>query len=200
MRASLETGSSPVHTGAVFTLILSLAVFTGAMPADARSPRFEQDRFAIGFWVDPPVNEQAEARYVEIADAGFNLVLALFGARTPDQQARTLELCADNGLKAILAAPGHAPGAARRRTGLLGLLPARRAGGRRFSGAGRARRRSARRAALEAGVHQPLPRICHAGADGGRDLHRSVPRNGAWHRTRSEAVFRGPAGAAPTRT
>ncbi len=41
-------------------------------------PRFRQDRFAIGFWVDPPFDGRAEARYRQIADAGFNLVLAGF--------------------------------------------------------------------------------------------------------------------------
>ena len=51
-------------------------------------PRFQQDRFAIGFWVDPPVDERAEARYAEIAQAHFNLVLALFHAPTPVEQRR----------------------------------------------------------------------------------------------------------------
>jgi len=45
---------------------------------DTASRRFAQDRFAIGFWVDPPFDDKAERRYREIADAGFNLVLAGF--------------------------------------------------------------------------------------------------------------------------
>ncbi|MDD8052281.1 MAG: hypothetical protein PHG55_13140, partial [Verrucomicrobiota bacterium] len=45
--------------------------------------RFVQDRFAIGFWVDPPLGEDADLRYQEIADAHFTMVLGGFGARTP---------------------------------------------------------------------------------------------------------------------
>jgi len=86
-------------------LILALAVFAGgpAMHAVAQTPRFQQDRFAIGFWVDPPVDESADARYAEIAGAHFNLVLALFGAATPQKQERVLALCEKHGLAAILS-------------------------------------------------------------------------------------------------
>jgi hypothetical protein len=72
------------------------------MPAVAQPPRFEQDRFAIGFWVDPPVDGEADSRYAEIAGAHFNLTLALFGATTPQQQQRVLTLCEKYGLRAIL--------------------------------------------------------------------------------------------------
>ena len=33
----------------------------------AAAERFVQDRLAIGFWVDPPMDERAEERYREIA-------------------------------------------------------------------------------------------------------------------------------------
>lgn len=46
--------------------------------------RFKQDRFAIGFWVDPAAGELNQERYAEIADAGFTLVLGGFGARARD--------------------------------------------------------------------------------------------------------------------
>lgn len=72
------------------------------MPAAAETSRFQQDRFAIGFWVDPPVDDRADARYAEIAEARFNLVLALFGAPAPEQQERVLALCERHGLRAIL--------------------------------------------------------------------------------------------------
>ncbi|MBM3241393.1 hypothetical protein FJZ31_34365 [Candidatus Poribacteria bacterium] len=45
--------------------------------------RFVQERFAISFWVDPPAEEDMDARYKEIAEANFSLVLGGFGARTP---------------------------------------------------------------------------------------------------------------------
>ena len=35
--------------------------------------RFVQDRFAIGFWVDPPIDERADQRYAEIAAANFTV-------------------------------------------------------------------------------------------------------------------------------
>lgn len=54
--------------------------------------RFVQDRFAIGFWVDPPLNEQANERYREIADAGFSLVIG-FAAQTPELAEKQLRLC-----------------------------------------------------------------------------------------------------------
>ena len=38
------------------------------MAASAETGRFIQDRFAIGFWVDPPIGAEADVRYKEIAD------------------------------------------------------------------------------------------------------------------------------------
>ena len=55
--------------------------------------RFIQDRFAIGFWVDPPADEKMDERYAEIAAANFTLVLGGFGARTPEAVQRQLALC-----------------------------------------------------------------------------------------------------------
>ncbi len=65
-------------------------------------PRFEQDRFAIGFWVDPPMDERADERYKEITDAGFNLVLGGFGANTEETIAQQLELCEKYDMKALV--------------------------------------------------------------------------------------------------
>ncbi|MEW6750316.1 MAG: hypothetical protein AB1505_04980 [Candidatus Latescibacterota bacterium] len=72
------------------------------MHAQDAPPRFVQDRFAIGFWVDPPADERADERYAEVAAAHFNLTLALFGAPTRPQQERVLAVCQRYGLKAIL--------------------------------------------------------------------------------------------------
>ncbi len=68
--------------------------------------RFVQDRFAIGFWVDPPVDEQMEARYAEIAQAHFTLVLGGFGASSPEAAQRQLELCSWFGLRALVFSSG----------------------------------------------------------------------------------------------
>lgn len=44
----------------------------------------------IGFWVEPPFDRRAEARYKEVADAGFNTVIALFSGAEPGALARVL--------------------------------------------------------------------------------------------------------------
>ncbi len=81
------------------------------MAAQTPLVRFRQDRFAIGFWVDPPLDERADERYAEIAAAHFNLVLALFAPTSQQDQARVLELCARHDLRAIIACRGPEPAA-----------------------------------------------------------------------------------------
>lgn len=71
--------------------------------------RFVQDRFAIGFWVDPPADAEMDRRYAEIAEAGFTLVLGGFGARTPETVERQIALCRKYGLRAIVAMAGLTP-------------------------------------------------------------------------------------------
>jgi hypothetical protein len=71
--------------------------------------RFAQDEFAIGFWVDPPMDERADERYQEIAGAHFNLVLGGFGAGTVALAKRQLELCEKYKMKALVVSHGCAP-------------------------------------------------------------------------------------------
>src|SRR5512133_3537767 len=71
--------------------------------------RFTQDRFAIGFWVDPPSDQQTDERFAEIAAANFTLVIGNFGATTPAQVTNQLALCEKHGLKAIVSMAGLAP-------------------------------------------------------------------------------------------
>jgi hypothetical protein len=68
--------------------------------------RFVQDIFAIGFWVDPPADDQMEERYKEIADANFTFTLGVFGATTPESIARQLTYGEKYGLKAIVSRAG----------------------------------------------------------------------------------------------
>lgn len=70
---------------------------------------FEQDRFAIGFWVDPPIDAQAEMRYQRIADAHFTLVVGGFGANTRDKVLQQIALCEKHDLKALVARCDWAP-------------------------------------------------------------------------------------------
>ncbi len=85
---------------------LGLVALAGAA-APGETRRFVQDRFAIGFWVDPPMDARADFRYRRIAEANFTLVLGGFGARTPVQVRRQLELCEKYGLKALVNCGGN---------------------------------------------------------------------------------------------
>jgi hypothetical protein len=67
-------------------------------------PRFVPDRFTIGFWVEPPFDARADARYREVAAAGFNTVLAGFSGADPRA---LLRLTRRFGLKTILWPKGE---------------------------------------------------------------------------------------------
>ena len=88
-----------------FALIALLALFAGITPLHAQAP-FEQDRFAIGLWVDPPLDEKAEMRYQELADANFNMVIGGFGG---GDLAQLIALCEKHDLKLIAGARGVDP-------------------------------------------------------------------------------------------
>lgn len=81
----------------------TILLFAGGSFA-AEPIRFQQDRLAIGFWVDPPAGPDMDARYAEIAEAGFTMVIGGFGAATPEQVARQLALCEKYDLRAIVRA------------------------------------------------------------------------------------------------
>ncbi|MDQ1257127.1 MAG: hypothetical protein QG656_1729 [Candidatus Hydrogenedentes bacterium] len=84
-------------------LLLVSGVVLIAVSANVRAAeRFVQDRFAIGFWVDPPADARMDDSYREIAEANFTLVLGSFGANSPDTVARQLELCRKYDLKVLV--------------------------------------------------------------------------------------------------
>ncbi len=76
-------------------------------PASAQ--RFEQDRFAIGFWVDPPADDNMDANYRDIAQANFTLVLGAMASRSPEKMRECLDLCERYGLDALLWTGGLPP-------------------------------------------------------------------------------------------
>ncbi len=88
----------PGNVAVVGMLVLS------APKAWAEAPRFVQDRFVISFWVAPPAEHQTDARYAEIAEAGFNVVLGGASA-APEAVKKQLALCEKHGLKAIVPVP-----------------------------------------------------------------------------------------------
>ncbi|HQK95078.1 MAG TPA: hypothetical protein PLD23_16345, partial [Armatimonadota bacterium] len=87
-------------------LVVCVALVALAGRASAQTARFAPDRFAIGFWVDPPIGDDADARYAEIAEAHFTLVIGGFGGNTPELVRRQLELCEKHGLVAVVATAG----------------------------------------------------------------------------------------------
>ena len=82
-----------------FCLMFDAGVTFGA---DANEQRFVQDRFAIGFWVDPPADEKMEERYAEIAEANFTLVIGGFGAKKAEEIEEQIALCEKYGLVCIV--------------------------------------------------------------------------------------------------
>lgn len=83
-------------------MIVVIALTVQTAQAQAKSDRFVQDRFAIGFWVDPPADQITNARYKEIADANFTFVLGNFGPHNEREIAKQLALCEKYGMKAIV--------------------------------------------------------------------------------------------------
>ncbi len=79
---------------------LLLALASGL--ARARAADFVQDRFVIGMWVAPQAKEDLAARYRELADAGFNVVIG----NSPVPVEEQLRVCDEVGLKALVHAPG----------------------------------------------------------------------------------------------
>ncbi len=90
-------------------LAAGLLLGGGTLAEAAPAGRFVQDRFAIGFWVDPPADDQMDARYREIAEANFTVVIGGFGANTPEKVRRQLELCEKYDLRGVVAMAGLAP-------------------------------------------------------------------------------------------
>ena len=100
-----------MRKGLCLSVVLGMSVVWGrpCVTASGETERFIQDRFAIGFWVDPPIDTDADLHYREIAEANFTVVLGGFGARTPETVKKQIELCEEYGLKAIVSRAGLAP-------------------------------------------------------------------------------------------
>ena len=90
-------------------LATALAVVTPLGRAGAADPHFVQDRLAVGLWVDPPADQQTDARFAELADAHFTFVIGNFGATTPAAVSNQVRLCEKHGLKAIVSMAGLPP-------------------------------------------------------------------------------------------
>lgn len=90
-------------------LWLMLSALTPGLPAGSPQPvRYQQDRFVIGLWVDPPADARMESHYRELAGAGFNTVLGM-QAGTTVTVARQLALCRQFGMQALVQTCGLPP-------------------------------------------------------------------------------------------
>jgi hypothetical protein len=89
------------------TILATLALASLSLLAHAQTPasspapapqKFTQDRFVIGYWNTPPNDANLPARFQEIADAHFNLIIA--GGDGPSAAAE-LALCKKHDIRAI---------------------------------------------------------------------------------------------------
>lgn len=80
------------------TLAILCAVFGLACSAHA----WEQKEFVIGLWSPPPPAETTDARYAQIADAGFNLVIGGNGVEGLELNRKMLALASQHGLKCLV--------------------------------------------------------------------------------------------------
>ena len=101
MRSEKATASSIVAT--------IIALGSLGMDATAEPQRFVQDRFAIGFWVDPPADENMDRHYADIAAANFTMVIGGFGANNPERVRRQVKLCEKYDLKGVVDRGGLPP-------------------------------------------------------------------------------------------
>lgn len=86
-----------------------VALFLMLLPGLAfAQSAFIQDRLAIGLWVDPPIDAQADARYRELAEANFTMVIGGFSGDKLNEQ---VALCEKYDLKLIASSGGVAPDA-----------------------------------------------------------------------------------------
>ena len=90
------------------SFVLSIAMFlpSSSWGIAAAPQKFSQDRFAIGFWVDPPADQNMDQHYEDIAAANFTMVIGGFGAGTPEDVRRQVALCERFDLKAIVGQGG----------------------------------------------------------------------------------------------
>ncbi|MBN9693762.1 MAG: hypothetical protein J0M24_26265 [Verrucomicrobia bacterium] len=79
-----------------------------SLTAWGQSPivRFQQDRFVIGSWVEPPLDARADDRYREMAAAGFNTVIAGFSELNFP---RFEDILRRHDLRALISAPSSNP-------------------------------------------------------------------------------------------
>jgi hypothetical protein len=106
MRQTLCSNCAPqkntaLKKGVVFAALTLLFI---SSPVATPQTRFVQDRFVIGMWVPPATNEELDARYREIAEAHFTLVVGTSGTNVQEH----LKRCERFGLQTLIPPNGPA--------------------------------------------------------------------------------------------
>ncbi|HOQ89203.1 MAG TPA: hypothetical protein PLX03_03620, partial [Candidatus Hydrogenedentes bacterium] len=71
----MKAGSDGIPRALAAALLFFAGIAAGA--------EFRQEHLVLGFWGDPPVDGLVNARYAEVAEAGFNIVMGGLGASSP---------------------------------------------------------------------------------------------------------------------
>jgi len=100
-KTGVKAGSDPA-----VRVLRTLAALTALGWSLTATAEFRQDQFVIGFWGDPPVDGQVNARYAEVADAGFNIVMGGLGATSPALAQRQRDACNRVNIRVLFATYG----------------------------------------------------------------------------------------------
>ena len=73
--------------------------------ASANGTQFKQDIFAIGLWVDPPMDAKAHERYRELSEANFTMVISGKDLKSAKEQ---IKLCEEFGMRVLVNCSGVA--------------------------------------------------------------------------------------------
>jgi hypothetical protein len=91
----------------VLLIVVCLLQGGNLMAQGEPGTRFIQDRFGIGLWVDPPADENLDARYKQLKEAGFTFVISFHAnGNTPVQAQQVLDVCDKYDLKVLLSYQG----------------------------------------------------------------------------------------------
>jgi hypothetical protein len=87
-----------LRAGLLSASLLALPAISHANPAAQWQPK----EFPIGFWLGPPQAANTVESYRRVKDCGFTLAFVGFGNCTTEDYRKTLDICQDIGLKAMV--------------------------------------------------------------------------------------------------
>ena len=84
---SCENTLTNISTGMIIALKIQNASISD------EPTKFVQYRFTIGFWVDPPADENMDQHYADISAANFTMVLGGSSAKIKETVPKQINLC-----------------------------------------------------------------------------------------------------------